>query len=554
MGPRALVTEAPFCGLKQIWANREGLMSFDQYVDQLIAPIAQFMSAVVFYAPNIGGIEIPLIVVWLAVAAIFMTVWLRFQPITGFKHAIDVVRGRYASKTDPGEVSSFQALATEISGAIGLGNIAGIAVAIGLGGPGAALWIAIFGFFAMSLKMAEATLGTKYRVIDEDGTVHAGPMYFLKYGFKEIGWAKVGSVLAMIYAISAFLGVFGGGNMFQSNQTAMILGEQLGWDFLLNNRWIVGVVFGIFLALVVVGGVKSIGKITSKAVPLMAGIYLVSAILILLFNLPQIPSAFMTIVTEAFQPKGVAGGAAGAAVIGIQRALFSNAAGVGTAGMTHAAAKTRHPATEGFTGMWSPFLDSCVVCMITALVVVVTGVYKSGDSDGIVMTEKAFSTVAPWFSYILMVIVVPFAFSTVLAYYYYGLSAIQYILGNSPWVTRGFQIVWIAFTIIGSAITIDSVVTLADALIFIMTIPNLIGVYALAKIVRYEILRHKVKVTTGAIPQIDPELAVGMGDHEPTEDQIAEARDRDEEEAREWHEIRERLYEDGEWGQQHEGE
>ncbi|MDU6928453.1 MAG: alanine:cation symporter family protein, partial [Dermabacter sp.] len=215
-------------------------MSFDQYVDQLIAPIAQFMSAVVFYAPNIGGIEIPLIVVWLAVAAVFMTVWLRFQPITGFKHAIDVVRGRYASKTDPGEVSSFQALATEISGAIGLGNIAGVAVAIGLGGPGAALWIAIFGFFAMSLKMAEATLGTKYRVIDEDGTVHAGPMYFLKYGFKEIGWAKAGSVLAMFYAISAFFGVFGGGNMFQSNQTAMILGEQLGWDFLLNHRWIVG--------------------------------------------------------------------------------------------------------------------------------------------------------------------------------------------------------------------------------------------------------------------------------------------------------------------------
>lgn len=497
--------------------------AIDQFLDTYFAPIADRLSAIVFYAPTIGGVEVPLIVLWLMIAAIFLTVWLRFQPITGLRHSIDVIRGRFTRKTDPGEVSSFQALATELSGTVGLGNIAGVAVAISIGGPGAALWIIIFGFLAMSVKMAEATLGVKYREIDAEGHTHGGPMYYLKHGLAEIGWKKTGAVLATCYAAFALIGVFGAGNLFQANQSAVILGDQLGIQFLQDNRWFVGLIMATLAGLVIIGGIRSIGRWTAKITPLMAIVYFVSVLIILGANLTAVPEAAWLIVSSAFNTEGVAGGIVGVAVAGIQRALFSNAAGVGSAGMAHSASKTKDPATEGFTAMWEPLVDSVIVCTLTALAITVTGVYHSGETDGIAMTSAAFGTVSAWFPYVLMVAVALFAFSTVLSYYYYGQLAAEYLFGTSPVVVRGFQIVWILAVILGSAVSLDSVIAFSDSMFFLMTIPNLLGIYFLAKIVRYEILRHKVKVETGAIAVVAPELAVGMGDHDPTPEQVETA-------------------------------
>lgn len=513
----------------------------DQFLETYFAPIAERLSAIVFYAPEVGGVEIPLIVLWLMAAAIFLTVWLRFQPLTGIGHSLDVIRGKFTRKTDPGEVSSFQALATELSGTVGLGNISGVAVAISIGGPGAALWIIIFGFLAMSVKMAEATLGVKYREIDPDGRTHGGPMYYLKNGLADIGVPRIGKVLACLYAVFTLVGVFGAGNLFQANQSAAILGDQLGIDFLANNRWFIGVIFAFLAALVIIGGIRSIGSWTAKLTPAMAIVYFLSVAVILLANITQLPAAIVTIVTTAFNPEGIAGGFVGVAVAGIQRALFSNAAGVGSAGMAHSASKTKEPATEGFTAMWEPLIDSVIVCTLTALAITVTGVYQGGEADGIQITAGAFGTVAAWFPYILTVAVALFAFSTILSYYYYGQLAAEFLFGHSIVVQRVFQVVWILAVVLGAAVSLESVIMFSDAMFFLMTIPNLLGIYFLAKVVRYEILRHRVKVETGAIAVVHPELAVGMGAHDPTEEQIQEAAAEEEREAKEYAALKARL-------------
>ncbi|CAM4128115.1 amino acid carrier protein [Helcobacillus massiliensis] len=517
--------------------------SIDQFLEDTFKPFADGLSSIVFYSPVIAGVEVPIIVLWLIAAALFLTVWLRFQPITGLGHSLQVIRGRFTKKTDPGEVSSFQALATELSGTVGLGNIAGVAVAISIGGPGAALWIVLFGFLAMSVKMAEATLGVKYREVAEDGTTSGGPMYYLKHGLAEIGMPKSGRVLAFMYALFAAIGVFGAGNLFQSNQAAIILADQTGSDFLNDNRWVVGVVMAALAALVIIGGIKSIGRWTSKITPLMALVYLICVLAVLIANITHLPDAFLRIVTGAFSPEGVAGGAVGVAVAGIQRALFSNAAGVGSAAMAHSASKTKHPATEGFTAMWEPLVDSVIICTLTALAITVTGVYEHGDadSDGIVLTSQAFATVASWFPYVLTVAVILFAFSTVLSYYYYGQLAVTFIVGNRAWVVRAFQVVWILAVVVGSAISLESVISFSDSLFFLMTVPNLLGIYLLSKVLRLEILRHRVKVTTGAIEQVDPELAVGLGDHDPSQEQIAAAAAEEEREQQMLDAVQERL-------------
>ncbi|MBV7412209.1 alanine:cation symporter family protein [Dermabacteraceae bacterium TAE3-ERU27] len=500
--------------------------SIDAFLAEWFAPIADKLSSIVFYSPQIGGVQIPLIVLWLMAGAIFLTVWLRFQPITGMAHSLDVIRGRFTRKTDPGEVSSFQALATELSGTVGLGNIAGVAVAISMGGPGAALWIILFGFLAMSVKMAEATMGVKYREISEDGTTAGGPMYYLKNGFAEIGWKKTGMGLAIAYSIFTLIGVFGAGNLFQANQAASILSTQLGSDFLVDNKWVIGVIMAVLAAIVILGGISSIARWTAKITPLMAIIYFLCVIAILIVHAAEIPAAIGTIFSSAINPEGVQGGVVGVAIIGIQRALFSNAAGVGTAGIAHSAAKTKEPATEGYTAMWEPLVDSVIICSLTALAITVTGVYKTNgeDIDGITMTASAFSTVTAWFPYVLMVAVALFAFSTVLSYSYYGQLAAEFLFDRSPVVTKVYQVVWILAVVVGSAISLDSVIAFSDSTFFLMTIPNLVGLYVLSKILRMEILRHKTRVDVGVLePVADPELAVGMGDHEPTKEQIRAA-------------------------------
>lgn len=509
----------------------------------IFGPIATILSAVVFYeAPIFGGV--PIIVVWLMAAAIFLTVLLRFQPITGLKHSIQVIRGRYTAKTDPGEVSSFQALATELSGTVGLGNIAGVAVAIGVGGPGAALWIAIFGFFAMSVKMAEATLGVMFRKVNADGTTEGGPMYYLRDGLASIGRKKLGRILAVLYAIFTLVGVFGAGNLFQANQVAAIVSTSSGSEFLTENQWLIGLVMAVLTAVVILGGVKKIAQWTSAITPAMAVLYVACVLAIILMNLPTLPGAVSTIFTSAFTADGVTGGIIGVAVVGIQRALFSNAAGVGSAGMAHSASKTKEPATEGFTALWEPLVDSIGVCMLTAIAVVITGVYRSGDEDGVAMTAAAFGTVADWFPFLLTVAVVLFGFSTVLAYAYYGELSAKFLFGSTATVQNVFRVVWVLAVIVGAAISLDSVIAFSDAMFFLMALPNLLGIYFLARVLRLEILRHKYRVTVGALTEVQPELQVGMGDHEPTEEQVAQERERTHTEEMQLAELHRRLAED----------
>lgn len=505
--------------------------NLDQLIESVVGPIAHALDAIVFAEiPLAGGI--PLIVIWLMAAAVFLTAWLGFQPITGLRHSFAVIRGRFNRKTDPGEISTFQALATELSGTIGLGNIAGVAVAVSVGGPGAALWIAIFGLFGMSVKMSEATLGVMFRKIRDDGTVAGGPMYYLRDGLRAVGWAKTGGVLAWLYALFTLLGLYGA-DLFQSNQVAEIVSTSSGSTFLQNNNWVIGLVIATLVGIVIIGGVKSIGKWTSRITPTMAGVYLVSVTAVCIINIADVPAALGSMVTGMFSADGVTGGVVGVAVIGIQRALFSNAAGVGTAGFAHSASKTKRPATEGFTAMWGPFLDSVVVCMLTATAIVVTGVHEGtgDDVEGVALTADAFSTVASWFPLLLTVCVALFGFSTVLAYAYYFEQAATYIFGHTAGVHWIVKAIWVVGPVIGAAASLDAVITFADASFFLMAIPNLLGIYFLARLLRREIVDYKKSVEAGHITEIpDKDLQVGMGDHEPTEAQVrhAEAVDRGE--------------------------
>lgn len=518
----------------------------DALIERIFGPFAEALSAIVFYAIPVAG-GIPIIVVWLMAAAVFLTVWLRFQPITGLKHSIQVIRGKYTAKTDPGEVSSFQALATELSGTVGLGNIAGVAVAIVAGGPGAALWIAIFGIFGMSVKMAEATLGVMFRKVNADGTTEGGPMYFLRDGLASIGKRKLGGVLATMYAIFALVGVFGAGNLFQANQVAAIISSGTGSEFLQSNQWLIGVFMAVLAGVVILGGVKKIATWTSAITPLMAVIYVLCVLIIVVANFQAVPQAIGAIITGAFTAEGVTGGIIGVAVVGIQRALFSNAAGIGSAAMAHSASKTKEPATEGFTAMWEPLIDSVIICMLTAIAIVVTGVYTTGNEDGVQLTAAAFETVAPWFPMILLVAVALFGFSTVLAYAYYGELNAMYLFGSKKTVQTVFRVVWVLAVVVGAAISLDSVVAFSDAMFFLMAIPNLLGIYFLAKVLRLEILRHKYRASTGALGEVDEDLQVGMRDHEPTKEQIAQAEREDREEQQRITEVRRTLSDDPEF-------
>lgn len=507
--------------------------SIDQIIDSLFTPISTAISQVVFFSVPVLDAELPLIVVWLMAGAVFLTFWLRFQPIRGMRHSFAIIRGRFTRKTDPGVISSFQALATELSGTVGLGNIAGVAVAISLGGPGAALWIIIFGFFAMSLKMAEATLGVKYRTINADGSTSGGPMYYLRDGLKQIGFGRLGAFLAVLYSIFTLGGTIGVGNLFQANQAAAAISGQLdpgGW--LDQNRWVVGIGLAVLVGVVILGGIGSIARWTSRITPAMALLYFLCALTIIVVHITELPQAVVSIVVGAVTAEGVTGGAVGAFIIGMQRALFSNAAGVGTAGMAHSAVKTRDPATEGYVAMWEPFIDSVVICTLTALAVTVTGVAAGGveegsTAEGIALTAQAFATVAPWFPVPLTICAVLFGFSTILSYAYYAELASVHLFGEHRGVRIGARIVWVLATALGAAISLSSVIDFADSMFFLMTVPNLLGIYLLARVLRLEILRHKKRVDTGMIAVVPPELRVGMrNDHEPTAEQRASERER----------------------------
>lgn len=467
------------------------LASLDQTIEAAVKPFADWALGVVFYnIPVGGGAEMPFIVGWLLAGVLFCTIYFRFVNIRHFRDGFRNLGN--PCHNSPGSYTNAQALATCLSGTVGLGNIAGVAVGLSAGGPGAAVWLCLMGFMGMSVKFAEATLSVKYRTQLSNGEYVGGPMRYLSEGFKEKGMGKLGKVLAAIFAICCVAGALGGGNMFQANQTYSQLvevtgGRDLSWWA--DKGWFCGVLLAGLVGLVIVGGLKSIVAVASKITPIMGIIYVGAGLIVIAVNFHNIHTAFYTIFEDAFSMKAGLGALLGAMVWGVRRAIFSNEAGIGSAGIMHAGTKTDHPIPVGFVAMLGAFFDTVVVCTITALVLVFSGVLPAERTTGIAgveLTSQAFATVLPWFPYVLALTVFLFAYSTLITWFYYGLTSIKYLMGDTKAVDRGFKALFLICTVLGAAVGLGTVVDLADALFFMMAIPNLIGIYVLADVVKRE--------------------------------------------------------------------
>ena len=474
----------------------------DTAIDNVFGPFASWLESIVFFSVPVAGTKVPLIVGWLVLCGLFFTIWLKFLNVRGLKHAIDLVRGKYTRADAEGEVTHFQALATAVSGTVGLGNIAGVAVAMSLGGPGAAFWMTVCGFLGMSTKMAECMLAVKYRKIRSDGSVSGGPMYYLRDGLAEIGMPGLGKVLSYFWAVCILFGALAGGNAFQSNQAAAQIINVTGGSesFFADKGWLIGVIFAVAAGAVIIGGIKSIARVTEKIVPIMAVIYVVSCLTVIVANIEMLPSAFGEIFTGAFAPEGIAGGVIGALIVGFQRAAFSNEAGLGSAAVAHSPVKTDRPATEGYVASLEPFIDTIIICNLTALAIIITGTWNDGDAGdlgGIGLTSRAFETVLPWFPIVLAVAVVLFAFSTMISYSYYGMKGTGYLFGDSKVAENVFKVIFLLFTVIGAASGLKAVITFSDSVIFLMSLGNILGLYFLAKVIRREFDSYRAELRDG---------------------------------------------------------
>ena len=461
-------------------------------IDAFIAPLASALSAFVFFSVPVFGQQVPLVVAWLAIGALFFTLYLRFINIRGFWLAVRHVRGDFKDPSAEGEISHFRALATAISGTVGVGNIGGVAVAISLGGAGAAFWLFVAGFLSMSTKLIECTLGVKYRQVHADGSVSGGPMYYLDGYFQERNWPRVGRTLGGIYALALVIGCFGVGNMFQSNQAYQQMLVITGGEtsFLADYSLLFGLVLAGIVGLVIIGGITSIARVAAYIVPFMAGIYIIGCLVIISLSWQNIPLAISTAVSSAFGADAMAGGALGALIMGFQRALFSNEAGLGSASIAHAAVQTRSPASEGFVGLLEPFIDTVVVLTLSSLVILTTALpngLMDGGLSGIEVTSAAFASHIPWSPYLIAFAAVLFAFSTALAWSYYGLQAWNYLVGVGKWRTLGFQLVFLTFFALGCVLELKAVLDFSDAMIFLIALPNLVALYLFAPMVKREV-------------------------------------------------------------------
>ena len=492
-------------------AAQDEAMSFGDRVNTTFAaytgPFVEFI-----FAP-LPGTAFPWIVLWLVVGATVFTLYFAFVQFRFFGHAIKLVKGDYSDPNDAGEVSHFQALATALSGTVGLGNIAGVAVAVGIGGPGATFWMILAGLLGMASKFTECTLGVKYRNEYPDGTVSGGPMYYISKGFNELGLPG-GKILAVLFSIFCILGALGGGNMFQANQAhaqiAGIVGDYPGW--------ITGVIFAAVVFAVIVGGIKSIANVTEKVVPFMGILYVGAALIVILVNYDKIGWAFGQIFAGAFTGLGVAGGLVGALIQGFKRAAFSNEAGVGSAAIAHSAVKTKEPITEGFVSLLEPLIDTVVICTMTALVIIIsqqlivdqaTGLYvlneagtaiaTVGDTSGVTLTSAAFGSAISWFPYVLAIAVILFAFSTMISWSYYGLKAWTYLFGEGKTTELVFKIIFCVFVVIGAAANLGPVIDFSDAAIFAMAVVNITALYFLMKVVRKELNSYASRLRSGEI-------------------------------------------------------
>ena len=479
----------------------------DQKIDEAFAPISDFFSYYVFYP--IAGY--PFVILLLIGSAAFFTLYFGFPNIKYFSTAINVVRGKYDdiekddSSSNDGEVSHFQALATAVSGTVGNGNIAGVALAIALGGPGATFWMIICGLIGMSSKFVECTLGVQYRDVGDDGTIYGGPMYYLTKGLKEKGFETLGKIAAVFFAIFCIGGSFGGGNAAQSNQATLVLKQLLGLESTSAGA-IIGLVLAILVGIIIIGGIKRIASVTEKIVPFMALLYLMACLYILLINFTLIDDAISLIVNEAFNPTAMGvGGFIGVLMVGFKRAAFSNEAGVGSASIAHSAVKTKYSASEGLVALLEPFIDTVVICTMTALVIIIFnfgGYFEyGGDGMGTVLidgvpfegagiTSQAFAQYIPFSDIFLTIAVVLFAVSTMISWSYYGLQSWKYLFGRGQVADITYKLIFCMFVVIGSAASMNSIWDFSDAMIFAMVFPNMIGLFFLFPVVKKELEKY----------------------------------------------------------------
>ncbi|MDG1380725.1 MAG: alanine/glycine:cation symporter family protein [Flavobacteriales bacterium] len=490
--------------------------SVDDAINSVMAPITEVITSIIFWSVELGGFTVPFVLIWLFVGALFFTVYFKFINIRAFGHALDVVRGKFDDPNHPGEVSHFQALTAALSGTVGVGNIAGVAVAVSLGGPGATFWMIIAGLFGMSSKFVECTLGLKYRKQNPDGSVSGGPMYYLRDGLAKQNKGGLGKVLAVLFAIACIGGSFGGGNMVQINQATQQLIAVSGGEasILYGQGWIFGVLMALVVGIVILGGIKSIAKVTDKIVPFMVGIYILGALWVILTNLGAVPTAFGRIISGAFDTEAVYGGLVGVLIQGIRRAAFSNEAGIGSASIAHSAAKTDEPVSEGIVALLEPFIDTVVICTMTALVIVITdygqydaatvlGNAQSGSLDAIGLTSSSFEQSISWFPGVLSLAVILFALSTMISWSYYGLKAWTYLFGETRAADLSYKAIFCVFVVIGSAISASSVFDFGDAMIFAMCFPNVLGLYFLAGEVKGDLSDYLKRVKSGEIKRFD---------------------------------------------------
>lgn len=504
--------------------------SIDQIIEEKFQPISHVVTQIVFYSIPIGPMDVPLVLIILLLGALFFTLYFNFANIRLIKVAVKATKGDYDEidyafeegdsiatiidtaestkerKTTPviGQVTHFQALTAALSATVGLGNIAGVAVAIALGGPGAIVWMILAGFLGMSTKLVEATLGVKYREVSPEGNIYGGPMYYLRQGLKEKNMARLGKVLATMYAIFVVGGSFGGGNMFQANQATAQFMSLTG----MKSGFIFGLILAALVGVVIIGGIKRIGKVTERIVPFM-GILFVGASLIIIFkNFDMIPNAAIQIWQGAFGGNAMMGGVVGVMIVGFQRAAFSNEAGVGSASIAHAAVKTKFPASEGIVASIGPFVDTVVICTMTALVIVITNlkytlfeyanlegsnVIMNGTGEklgGVDLTSAAFDSSIPHFSVVLTIAVILFAFSTMLSWSYYGIQGWSYLFGKGKVADIAYKVLFLFVIVVGASSSLNSVVEFSDSMIFAMVFPNIIGLILLAPKVKHEIKRY----------------------------------------------------------------
>ena len=479
----------------------------DQKIDEAFAPISDFFSSVVFF--QVMGY--PFVILLLVGSALFFTIYFGFPNIKYFLTAINVVRGKYDDhdkndeKTEDGEVSHFQALATAVSGTVGNGNIAGVALAIALGGPGATFWMVVCGLLGMSTKFVECTLGVQYRDVDENGVVYGGPMYYLSRGLKEKGFETLGKITAVIFAVCCIGGSFGGGNAAQANQATVVVKQLLGFESTSAGA-IIGLVMAILVGIIIIGGIKRIASVTEKIVPFMAVLYLFACMYILLINYSLIDDAINLIITEAFNPTAMGvGGVIGVLMVGFKRAAFSNEAGAGSASIAHSAVKTKYSASEGLVALLEPFIDTVVICTMTALVIIIFnfgGYFEyGGDGLGTVMiegvpfegagiTSQAFAQYIPFSDVFLTIAVVLFAISTMISWSYYGLQSWKYLFGRGAAADLTYKLLFCSFCVLGAAASMNSIWAFSDAMIFAMVFPNMVGLYFLFPVVKVQLEKY----------------------------------------------------------------